>query len=176
MPEPGNVNRSKLVGTPTMHAVRLHAVGENPRLDEVTVPEPGPGRVRISMRACGICGSDLHLIDGSTAPGLLPLTLGHEPAGVIDKLGDGVAGLSAGQRVVVNSMVPCGQCRTCANGWRNVCERGRLSTPYRNASATRPETIVSLNLLAISSGVSLPSGRYHRYTMFTMPRSPLTTT
>jgi propanol-preferring alcohol dehydrogenase len=103
----------------TMPAVRLHAVGARPVLDEVPVPVPGPGEVRVRVRACGICGSDVHLVHGVTPTGPLPLTLGHEPSGVVDDPGD--SAFRAGDRVSVAAGYGCGDCPACRADRENVC-------------------------------------------------------
>lgn len=106
-----------------MRAVRLYAAGERPRLVRMPVPEPGPGEVRIAVRACGICGSDVHLVEGTTATGQLPLTLGHESAGIVDALGPGVTTPAPGRRVAVTAGYGCGQCRACGEGAESICPR-----------------------------------------------------
>ncbi len=104
-----------------MRAMRLHQLGEPPRLDQVAVPEPGPGEVRVGVRACGICGSDLHVLHGVTPAGPLPLTLGHEASGVVDACGDGVTSWTAGDRVAVAAGYGCGSCAACTAGAENRC-------------------------------------------------------
>jgi 2-desacetyl-2-hydroxyethyl bacteriochlorophyllide A dehydrogenase len=103
------------------------AVARGPRRIELAtlpVPEPGPGDVRVRVRACGICGSDLHLLGvGGLPPGVVP---GHEWMGVLDALGPGVAGLSVGQRVAVEPFRTCGRCALCRAGRGNLCREGRL--------------------------------------------------
>jgi alcohol dehydrogenase, propanol-preferring len=91
----------------------------------VPIPVPAPGEVRIAMRACGICGSDLKMINGKLGAAFLPIILGHEPAGIIDATGDGVDDVHVGQRVLVNAMWACGTCRTCLAGQPNLCLSGR---------------------------------------------------
>jgi D-arabinose 1-dehydrogenase-like Zn-dependent alcohol dehydrogenase len=78
---------------------------------EVPDPEPGPGEVLVRVQACGICLSDVHLIDGTLPSPLERVTPGHEPAGVIERLGDGVPGRwSIGTRVLMAAGKPCGKC------------------------------------------------------------------
>ena len=91
-------------------------------VDDLAVPEPAPGEVTVRMVASGICHSDLNVLDG-TAPASLPIVLGHEGAGVVDALGEGVAGLTVGDPVVIGTSVPCGECRACADGRRGECPR-----------------------------------------------------
>ncbi|MGS2618824.1 zinc-binding dehydrogenase [Micromonospora sp. LZ34] len=89
-----------------MLAGRLHLAERALRLETVPVPDPGPGQVRIKVAAAGVCLSDVHLIDGTLTPLYLPgdvVTLGHEVAGVVDALGDGVEGWQPGQRVLLQA-------------------------------------------------------------------------
>jgi L-idonate 5-dehydrogenase len=87
---------------------------ERIEIASVPVPEPGPGEVRVRVLACGICGSDLHFFHaGFWAPGTTP---GHEMAGEIDALGDGVRGLATGDRVAVEPFHACGACPDCLAG------------------------------------------------------------
>jgi D-arabinose 1-dehydrogenase-like Zn-dependent alcohol dehydrogenase len=85
---------------------------------EVPDPEPGPGEVLVRVQACGICLSDVHLIDGTLPSPLERVTPGHEPAGVIERLGDGVPGRwSIGTRVLMAAGKPCGKCLNCLRGY-----------------------------------------------------------
>ncbi|MGB2569940.1 zinc-binding dehydrogenase [Micromonospora citrea] len=89
-----------------MLAGRLHVTDRALRMETVPVPEPGHGQVRIKVAAAGVCLSDVHLIDGTLTPLYLPddaVTLGHEVAGVVDVLGDGVQGWQPGQRVLLQA-------------------------------------------------------------------------
>ncbi|WP_406046226.1 zinc-binding dehydrogenase [Micromonospora sp. NBC_00898] len=89
-----------------MLAGRLHVAGRALRMESVPVPEPGRGQVRIKVAAAGVCLSDVHLIDGTLTPLYLPgdvVTLGHEVAGTVDALGDGVEWWQPGQRVLLQA-------------------------------------------------------------------------
>ena len=89
------------------------------------VPEPGPGEARIRVEACGVCGSDLHLLAGGLfPPGQTP---GHEMAGLVDALGDGAGGLATGSRVAVEPMRSCGTCPSCRSGRYSICRDARLA-------------------------------------------------
>lgn len=92
-------------------------------LEDLPVPRPGPGEVLIRVAACGICGSDLHLVDGQELPpGVgFPLTPGHEVAGAVVEVGPGVHGIAPGARVAVHPNLPCGQCAPCERGADNLC-------------------------------------------------------
>lgn len=93
-------------------------------LDRVPVPEPGPGEVRVRVRACGICGSDLHFRAlGLIPPGVSP---GHETAGEVDAVGEGVRNVAPGDPVVVEPMLSCGECPSCRAGRDSICPQLRL--------------------------------------------------
>ncbi len=81
----------------------------------------GGNEVRIRVKACGICGSDIHGMDGSSGRRIPPIIMGHEAAGVIDEVGAAVSGWSVGDRVTFDSTVYCGECEACKNGQVNLC-------------------------------------------------------
>ena len=89
---------------------------------ELPVPSPGPGEVRLQVKACGICGSDLHGMDGSSGRRIPPIVMGHEASGVIDSTGEGVTAWKAGDRVTFDSTVWCGECGYCREGRVNLCD------------------------------------------------------
>lgn len=97
------------------------------RSTDVQVPEPGPGEVLVKVRAAGVCGTDLHIVDGMIKPDAYPMTLGHEAAGVVEQAGLGV-GLAVGARVAVFNKLFCGACEQCLLGRQNLCtaEPGQL--------------------------------------------------
>ena len=89
---------------------------------DMPVPEIGDDEVLVRVRACGICGSDIHGYDGSTGRRIPPLIMGHEAAGVIERIGAGVANFRAGDRVTFDSTVSCGSCDFCKRGQVNLCD------------------------------------------------------
>jgi L-iditol 2-dehydrogenase len=89
-------------------------------------PQPAPDEVVVRVRACGICGSDIHGWDGSTGRRRPPLIMGHEAAGEIAALGAGVSGWTVGDRVTFDSTISCGQCASCRAGQINLCENRRV--------------------------------------------------
>jgi L-iditol 2-dehydrogenase len=89
---------------------------------DMPLPEIGDGDVLVRVRACGICGSDIHGYDGSTGRRIPPLVMGHEAAGVIERVGSGVRGFAAGDRVSFDSTVSCGVCGFCRRGRINLCD------------------------------------------------------
>ncbi len=92
------------------------------------VPEPtiSPDDVLIRVKACGICGSDVHGLDGSTGRRIPPIVMGHEAAGVIEEVSANVKGWAAGDRVTFDSTVSCGQCYFCARGEINLCDNRQV--------------------------------------------------
>ena len=112
----------------SIRVCRLH--GQNDlKLEAAADPEPGPGEVLVRIGAGGICGSDLHYWqDGGFGPIQVrePIILGHEAAGMIERLGPDVAGLAEGRRVAVNPSRPCGRCRYCAEGLHQHCLETRF--------------------------------------------------
>lgn len=104
-------------------AARPYADSRPLGIETVTLDDPGPGEVRVAIRAAGLCHSDLSVINGDR-PRPLPMALGHEAAGVVEALGDGVTDLSVGDHVVMVFMPSCGHCDPCAGGRPALCEPG----------------------------------------------------
>jgi len=102
--------------------VVLAAPGEV-ALEEILVGEPGPGEVRVRIDATGVCHSDLHAIEEDGWGHALPLLLGHEGAGTVERVGEGVEGLAEGDRVVLGWHTACGVCAACARGLPRQCKR-----------------------------------------------------
>ncbi|MGW4157522.1 NAD(P)-dependent alcohol dehydrogenase [Micromonospora chersina] len=103
-----------------MRAIRMTVPGV---LEQVEVPTPtaGPGEVLLRVGAVGACHSDLHILDAPAGLFPVPMTLGHEIAGTVDKLGPGVTGWSPGDRAAVYGIIGCGRCRACLRGAENAC-------------------------------------------------------
>src|SRR5574341_1577729 len=103
----------------SMRAIRFHGRGDL-RLDELAVPDPQPGEVRLRPLAAGLCGTDAHILHGEF-PAACPVVLGHEVAGVVDALGADVKGLAEGDLVSVQPNTYCGVCRYCRTGREHLC-------------------------------------------------------
>jgi alcohol dehydrogenase, propanol-preferring len=112
-----------------MRAMMLDTVGRPLRLDERAAERtPGPGQVRLRVHACGVCRTDLHIVDGELDQPTLPLVPGHEIVGVVVDAGTGVGGLKAGDRVGVPWLGwTCGDCAWCRSGRENLCESARFT-------------------------------------------------
>ena len=98
------------------------------RFEYVDVPDvtPDEGQVRVDVRACGICGSDVHGMDGSTGRRRPPVIMGHEASGVVGAVGEGVGDWGVGDRVTFDSTLYCGQCAFCRRGRVNLCDDRRV--------------------------------------------------
>lgn len=104
-----------------MRALLLSEYGKL-SVTEMPTPEIGDEDVLVRVRACGVCGSDVHGYDGSTGRRIPPLIMGHEAAGVIERVGRSVRGFTAGERVTFDSTVSCGTCAFCRRGQINLCD------------------------------------------------------
>ena len=95
-------------------------------IEDVPEPEIGPNKVLIQVKACGICGSDVHGMDGSTGRRRPPIIMGHESAGIITQTGAGVSEWKVGDRVTFDSTIYCGNCHYCKRGLINLCDNRRV--------------------------------------------------
>src|SRR5438045_5821441 len=109
-----------------MKAVRLTAIHAPVEQQEIDVPSLRPNDVLVRVRAAGICHSDAHYRAGLSPMGALPLTLGHEIAGVVERVGPGVREHAVGDRACLHYLVTCGACGPCAAGRESFCERGAM--------------------------------------------------
>jgi S-(hydroxymethyl)glutathione dehydrogenase/alcohol dehydrogenase len=103
-------------------AVVVRSVADGPRLEEIEVDPPGAGEVRVRVAASGICGSDIHMLHGRSAIDAFPMVLGHEGAGVVEDVGDGVHRVTPGDHVVLALYGPCGACDLCRTGRFVLCD------------------------------------------------------
>ncbi|PDT84399.1 zinc-dependent alcohol dehydrogenase family protein [Sinorhizobium sp. BJ1] len=113
-----------------MKAVRLEAVGDI-SVRHVDVPEPGPDDLLVKVEACGICGTDRHLLHGEF-PSTPPVTLGHEFCGIVVKAGSAVHGFKRGARITGDPNISCGRCPQCQAGRVNLCRNLRAIGIHRD--------------------------------------------
>lgn len=104
-----------------MQAALLTTPGQPLEVTDVDIEEPGHGQVRVAVKYCGCCHSDLSIIDGAFPAGT-PIVLGHEASGVVDELGPGVDHLEVGDQVVLSPIPPCGRCYWCVRGEASSCK------------------------------------------------------
>jgi propanol-preferring alcohol dehydrogenase len=103
----------------------LHA-GPEIRVEEVSEPQSGPGQIRVAVQAAGVCGTDLHAARGRLPVPVLPVTMGHEGAGIVDTVGEGVTSFSVGDRVLLLPSETCGTCSACERGHLGLCPRAQI--------------------------------------------------
>ena len=122
-----------------MKAAVFHGADRPVAIEDVRVKDPGPGEVRVALKAAGLCHSDLSVIDGSI-PYPVPVVLGHEGAGVVDAVGAGVTAVKEGDTVVLSTLAHCGRCSACEVGRPTECRNApnpKESQPFTLANGTR---------------------------------------
>lgn len=119
-----------------MKAAVLHNYGQPLKVEDVELQEPKKGEVRVQIKSAGICHSDLHVINADL-PLPIPMVLGHEGAGIIDAVGEGVTRVKPGDHVVLNWVPECGECEYCKSGRPDMCDQAlRLSASGTMADGT----------------------------------------
>jgi alcohol dehydrogenase, propanol-preferring len=111
-----------------MRAMLFEKAGQPLRKAELPMPRPGPGQVLIRVRACAVCRTDLHIVDGELAQPKLPLIPGHEIVGIVEEKGEGAERFETGDRVGIPWLGwTCGECSYCLWGRENLCDRARFT-------------------------------------------------
>jgi L-gulonate 5-dehydrogenase len=117
-------------------------------------PDPGPGEVSVRVRAAGICGSDMHIYHGTNPLAKYPRVIGHEFAGEVSALGEGVGGLSVGDHVAVDPVTSCGKCWPCSIGRPNVCAKLSVFGVHRDGGMAETVVVPASNAHAVPDGWS----------------------
>ena len=142
-----------------MHAMVLKKLRAALEWTELADPEPGPGEIRVKVAACGVCRTDLHVVDGELPDPKLPMVPGHEIVGRIDRIGTGVEGLSVGERVGVPWLGrTCGVCSYCKQGKENLCDAPLFTGYARNggfATATIADARFAFSLGEVGGDAAL---------------------
>src|SRR5262245_59404578 len=116
-----------------MRALQIARAGAPLALEEVPRPEPGPGELRLRVAACGVCRTDLHLLDGELPGAAEPIVPGHQIVGRVDRVGPGVHRFAPGDRVGVPWLGrTCGACRFCTSGRENLCDAPLFTGYHRD--------------------------------------------
>ena len=127
-----------------VRAVVARAKGKPVSVETIVVPEPGPGEAVVQVQACGVCHTDLHYREGGINDEF-PFLLGHEAAGVVESVGDGVTEVEPGDFVILNWRAVCGQCRACRKGKPWYC--------FATHNATQKMTLLSGEELTPALGI-----------------------
>jgi len=129
-------------------------VEENPLTSvDLPAPEPAPGQVRLQVQACGVCHTDLHLVEGEIALPRLPIVPGHQIIGRVDALGAGVTRFALGARVGVPWLYSaCGQCNYCRRGRENLCDEARFTGQHADGGFAQYMVVPAQFAYAIPAG------------------------
>src|SRR3954452_1142079 len=128
----------------TVRGVVAASKGAPVSIEEITIPDPGPGEAVVQVQACGVCHTDLHYREGGINDDF-PFLLGHEAAGVVESVGDAVTDVAPGDFVVLNWRAVCGNCR--------ACRRGRPWYCFATHNATRKMTLTDGTPLSPALGI-----------------------
>ena len=141
-----------------MRAVRLVHVGKPLENTDVPAPEIGPAEVLIRVSAAGICHSDAHYRAGISQIDSLPVTLGHEVAGRVEKVGAEVANVAVGDRVCVHYLVTCGRCDFCKRGQEQFCRQVQMIGKHRDGGYAEFITVPGANVFRLPDEIPFELG------------------
>ena len=130
--------------TNQVKGVIASAKGKAVSVETIVVPDPGPGEALIRVQACGVCHTDLHYREGAITDEF-PFLLGHEAAGTVEKVGDGVTNVEPGDFVIIAWRAPCGNCRSCLRGRPWYC--------FASRNASQPMTLADGSPLSPALGI-----------------------
>ena len=143
----------------TMWAARLVEAGKPLRIERVPVPDPAPDELLIRVEACGLCGTDIHLaVDGDLPVERTPITLGHETAGTVARIGGSVEGVSEGDRVALFPAASCGVCRFCLAGRESLCETSEVYGMARDGGLAQYVTAPARSILRLPEAIPFDIG------------------
>jgi propanol-preferring alcohol dehydrogenase len=141
-----------------MKAVRLVEIGQPLEMEEIPVPPVGPQDVLVRVKAAGICHSDVHYRAGTSPVRDLPITPGHEVAGVVEEVGADVTTVSPGDRVCLHYLVTCGHCRYCTMGREQFCVEGAMIGKHRDGGYAETIVVPARNAVHLADEVPFEQG------------------
>ena len=141
-----------------MKAVRLVEPGKRLELQEIAIPEVSANDVLVAVKAAGICHSDAHYRAGRSPVHPLPLTLGHEVAGVVEQVGTGVSSVKPGERVCLHYLTTCGECVYCHRGSEQFCQSGSMIGKYRDGGYAEYICIPARSVFSLPDAVPFEQG------------------
>lgn len=145
-------------GKMTMKAVRLVKTGQPLQMQEVSTPRIGDQDVLVRVKAAGICHSDAHYRAGVSPVCSLPLTLGHEIAGVVEEVGSQVSNVKVGDRVCLHYLVTCGDCYYCSTGNEQFCTSGAMIGKHRDGGYAEYISVPARNAFSLLNELSFEEG------------------
>ena len=141
-----------------MKAVRLVEVGQPLEMQEVVLPAVGGRDVLVRVKAAGICHSDVHYRAGVSPAGPLPLTLGHEVAGVVEETGPQVTNVKAGDRVCIHYLATCGDCYYCSRGSEQFCVVGAMIGKHRHGGYAEYIVVPARSVVPLPDEIPMEQG------------------
>lgn len=146
--------------------MKAAVIRDNPRrivIEEMEVPHCGQEEVLVEVKACGLCGSDIHgFMDEESKGRVAGLVMGHEPSGIVAKCGENVKGYRPGDRVVINPQFSCGECYACKHSWFNICENGGIIGSslrgFKQGAMAEYVLVPKGNLHTLPQGLSFEEG------------------
>lgn len=141
-----------------MKAVRLVGIGSPLEMHEIPVPEVGDNDVLVRVRAAGICHSDAHYRAGRSSVRPIPLTLGHEVAGVVERVGALVETPLVGDRVCLHYNLACGSCYHCSTGNEQFCPTGRMIGHFTDGGFAEYIAVPARNAIPLPEQIPFPQG------------------
>ena len=143
----------------TMKAARFYEVNKPLMIEEIPVPEIAEDEVLIQIKTVGICGSDIHMVyDGNMRPVFSPITIGHEPSGVVVKTGANINDWELGSRVSVYPIIYCGSCSNCVAGHSEICYKLEIVGVHRDGGLAEYMVVPARNLVKLPENISFPIG------------------
>lgn len=139
---------------------------DNPRrivIEDLNIPECKPDEVLVQVKACGLCGSDIHgFMDEESKGRIAGLVMGHEPSGIVAKCGSNVKDWIPGDRIVINPQLFCGECYACKHSWFNICENGGIIGSslrgFKQGAMAEFVVVPRENLHTLPEGLSFEEG------------------
>jgi propanol-preferring alcohol dehydrogenase len=141
-----------------MKAVRLVAIGQPLEMQQVPVPELGETDALVRVKAAGICHSDVHYRAGVSPVKALPVTLGHEVAGIVERVGPRVTNLKVGARVCLHYLVTCGDCNYCSSSHEQFCPTGQMLGKHRDGGYAEYIVVPARNAVSLPAEISFEVG------------------
>lgn len=141
-----------------MKAIRLIEINQPLQMQNIPTPTVGDGDVLVRVRAAGICHSDVHYRAGRSTMGALPITLGHEVAGVVEQIGKHVTGVAVGDRVCLHYLLSCGDCYYCSTGNEQFCARGSMLGHYADGGYAEYIVVPERNAVHLPTEIPFEHG------------------
>ncbi len=141
-----------------MKAIRLTALNKPLEMQEIPIPIIGVNDILVKVKAAGICHSDAHYRAGLSPVSYMPLTLGHEVAGMVEATGSGVANIKQGDRVCLHYLISCGNCHFCNSGQEQFCPTGKMIGHHTDGGYAEYIAVPARNAVLLPDAISFEQG------------------